>query len=177
MAEQSTELAAAVGSAGEGVHHLVVVPNDHRVVAEVDADDNGQGGKDDDVDGAVDGDEAQHIAIPQQGSAQRELDLVAAGDETPGRLGRGRHREPGVAAQAATPPGAVELPDDEGVVGADLGGVSADEHVAAHGAAQLLVAVVSAEPHVRATIPSSPRPAWSARWPGWAGAGRPCPAR
>ncbi len=64
---------------------------------------DGQTAQHHDVDGPVEGDEAQHVAVAQGRAAQRELDLVPALDPLATGLLRLRAPDPVVAAQAPVP--------------------------------------------------------------------------
>ena len=75
-------------------------------------DRDGERSQDDEVDGAVDRDDAQHDAVAQRLSAKRQLDLVAGRRRLARGIRRRRERDPRVAADAAVPADAVLLPRD-----------------------------------------------------------------
>ena len=141
VAEEAARLGGAGRPAGQIVHDVLVVVMEGLVVRGEGEQRDGQPGQHNDVNGAVDGNEAQDVAVAQGGAAQREVDLVPCLDPLAVRLRRRRPPDPVVAAQAAVPAHVAVLAHQQRVVGRDGGGVQADQDVAGPGAGEELVAV------------------------------------
>ncbi len=81
--------------------------------------------------GALDGDRAEHHLVAQRFAPEGHCDLRGVGKVATGRGRRGRQRQPAVAAKAAAPAQAVELARQRVVPRAELRSVGAGKHVAA----------------------------------------------
>ena len=86
VAEEAARLGGPGRPAGQIVHDVLVVVMERLVVRGEGEQRDGQPAQDDDVDGAVEGDEAQDVAVAQGRAAQRELDLVPLLDPLACRL-------------------------------------------------------------------------------------------
>src|SRR5438552_10469347 len=93
---------------------------------------DGEHREDDEMDRAVDSDDAQHNSIPKRLSSKRELDLLARRWSLTCRRRRRRERHPRVAADAAIPADALLLARNDRILGPEPGGVGPDQLMAAY---------------------------------------------
>jgi hypothetical protein len=108
-------------------------------------DGHAEQGEQDEVERAVDGDQAEDDLVAQRLAAKRELDLVAGGGVLAVRR-RGRTEgKPAVAAQAAVPANPVLLVGDQPVLGADRARAEPDQLVPRSAAGDQLPVELGAE--------------------------------
>src|ERR1035437_2062132 len=101
----------------------------------------GQCGEQHHVNGTIEGDQPEHVAIPQHRSPIRKSDLGAGGHRLDGRRTWYLMREPAVTAKAAEPANAVCLSNQQIVILGDPSGILANNHVTSPRTGQQLVAV------------------------------------
>ena len=93
------------------------------------------------MNGAIEGDQPEHVAVTKQRAPIRKFDLMAGRHgAAPGRIGD-LVREPPVTAKAAEPANAVYLSNQQMVVPGDLSGILANNHVISPRTGQQLVTV------------------------------------
>jgi hypothetical protein len=108
-------------------------------------DGGGQRAQEQEVQDAVQGDQAQDVTVAQWLAPQRQHDLVPGRRVLPGGMLRRGERQPRVAAQASVPAQAARLPGEQFVLGAQRGRVRAQDLVAVQPAIDQLVAQLRAE--------------------------------
>jgi hypothetical protein len=89
-------------------------------------DRDSQGREDEEVDHTVERDQAQDVTVPERSAPQRQCDLVAPRWETVRWRSRRCQWQPRVAPEAAVPPQAVRLADQDVVLQPHFGCVCAD---------------------------------------------------
>lgn len=102
----------------------------------------------------IQGDQAQHVAVPQRSSPQRQGDLGPLGEMLASRRSRRWQHNPGIAAHAAIPAKPIpQFPHEQAINRSDLGHVGTDQLMAAQPATDQLVM----KPRPQPLRPLSPR--------------------
>ena len=95
---------------------------------------------------SIEGDEPQHITVPQRTASKRKLDLAPVWDRWAARLSRWRPGKPGVAPQAAMPTKTGRIlahgfdSGNQGILRPEVPGIGTHQHVAPEAAADQLPA-------------------------------------
>jgi hypothetical protein len=91
------------------------------------------------VEGAVDGDQPQHVLVSERPAAKGRLDLMTFRGMIHSSVSGSRDRQPGVATQAAVPPEAVHHPGEVLVLRSYLRRLGADKEMPVPSALEQLV--------------------------------------
>jgi hypothetical protein len=100
---------------------------------------HGQRGQHEEVQQPVQGDQPQHVAVPERAAAQRQYHVRLARRVLGAGLAGRAQRHPRVAAQAAIPAQAVTLPGVQAILGAQPRGIGAEQFVAVQATPDQLV--------------------------------------